>query len=1044
MPKFWWMTLATGARQFVVQEAFEMTWCAAGSYADSLTPSTMVRSSPLAGALMMTFLTVPRRCLAASSRLVKRPVDSMTTSAPTSSHGICAGSFSEKTRNSSVPTRMPFSVAAMSSSRLPRTESYFKRCASVLVSVMSLTATKSMSLSPRQVRRTLRPMRPKPLIPTLIAIVTEASSPALKFDAHNRRGSRRVARVNTVSFQGRAIKNERLSPHAPTVKRTLRRPPYVSHARVTAVTSGPRGVHAGCVKCMFLKPRAGAGRSRHRSGRGVEGLVQRASRPAVCKPISTFALRNFILARKVSAHPLRDSFKVEKMVKQSRSINAGKRAVALIPSTFLCALLVFGNVVSAFGNTPTGRKARAKSAPASTKEAPPPSDSNAESAQPKSKSVFTKIGEPFVVETAQQSSTQTPAQRDATRPPGTEQQQTVPPGARTNPQDPRTPPGTTRPAPQNPPGIETAPVTQPPATTRPNPAQTDPATQSGTTPTTPADPNAVEQDPTFPVVQPRPVPPMPSLVRVGVIGTDALSLTLNEAIRRALENNNDIEIARADVRLAEQTLNALSGVFDPVFTYTPEYNSSVRPVTNVFGGAGVGGTISTTDFNNDASVTKQFGKGGGNFTYFFNNTRETSSANNQTLNPFYSSAQGLQFTQPLWRNRSIDRNRQQIRIQRKRLEQTDADFRLRTIDVISQVQRAYWDLVFALRNEQNQVANVKLAQENFRRTEASVAAGASAPLQRAEIETELSTRQSALLLANQQVTFAENTLKNLLIKDALSPDWSKALLPTDSPSFEETPLNLETALKEARDNRPEMRRLRLEEDVNDINLQFYKNQTKPRIDLVGTLSTNGLAGTPRGITTIPDPNDPTQRIDVPLSGCTGQEVTGQSCIPANLVGGYGQTLKNVFSLDTRQVIVSAVISLPWKNRTAQANLAYAKIQREQLAATTRSQEQTIEVEVRNAVQAVDTARRRVLFAREALRSAEEQLAGERRLYQVGRSTTFLLFQRENALVNAQNQELQAQTDYNKALADLQRATSTTLRSNNVLIDAPVSPEKFGK
>src|SRR5829696_8094317 len=117
---------------------------------------------------------------------------------------------------------------------------------------------------------------------------------------------------------------------------------------------------------------------------------------------------NFILARRHSAHPLRDSFKVEKMVKQSRSINAGKRAAALVPSTFLCALLVFGNVVSAFGNVPTGRKARAKSAPAPTKEAPRASGNNAESAQPtgKARPVFTKVGEPFVVETAQQSSTQ--------------------------------------------------------------------------------------------------------------------------------------------------------------------------------------------------------------------------------------------------------------------------------------------------------------------------------------------------------------------------------------------------------------------------------------------------------------------------------------------------------------------------------------------------------------------------------------------------------------------------------------------------------------
>jgi HAE1 family hydrophobic/amphiphilic exporter-1 len=696
--------------------------------------------------------------------------------------------------------------------------------------------------------------------------------------------------------------------------------------------------------------------------------------------------------------------------------------------------------VSAFGNEPAGAKRPAKP-------------------------VFTRIGEPFVVETAaaapQSTPPQTPTQRDATRPPGTERQQPVPPGARTNPPDPRTPPGTQRPAPQNAPGVETPATTRTPAAGSPAPAAGD--AQTGTTTTTTTTQTGDAEEPNFPSVQPRPVPPLPSLTRVGVTGTDAVSLTLNEAIRRALENNNEIEIARADVRLAEQTLIALNGVFDPVFTYTPELNNSVRPVTNIFGGAGAAGTVSTTDYINDASVNRQFGRGGGNFTYFFNNTREKTSASNTSLNPFYSSAQGVQFTQPLWRNRSIDRNRQQIRIQRKRLEQTDSDFRLRTIAIISQVQRAYWDLAFAIRNEQNQIANVNLARENFRRTEASVAAGASAPLQRAEIETELSTRESSLLIANQQVTFAENTLKNLLIKDPLSPDWSKALVPTDQPTFDETPVSLETALKEAHENRPEIRRLRLEEEVNDINLQYFRNQTKPRIDLVGTFQTNGLAGTvnPNAIDTEASPliggNPNTnasafllQEINtlraaqgLPLLTPPIVQPSG-SGVPSQFVGGYGRTLQNLFNFSTRQIVVGATIQIPLRNRTAQANLAFTKIQREQLAASTRSQEQAVEVEVRNAVQAVETSRRRVLAARAALRSAEEQLAGERRLYQVGRSTTFLLFQRENALVNAQNQELEAQTDYNKALADLQRATSTTLRSNNVLIDSPVAPEKFGR
>jgi len=103
------------------------------------------------------------------------------------------------------------------------------------------------------------------------------------------------------------------------------------------------------------------------------------------------------------------------------------------------------------------------------------------------------------------------------------------------------------------------------------------------------------------------------------------------------------------------------------------------------------------------------------------------------------------------------------------------------------------------------------------------------------------------------------------------------------------------------------------------------------------------------------------------------------------------------------------------------------------------EEQLIEMDVRNSAQAVESARQRVLSARDARVNAEMQLEGEQRLYQVGRSTTFLLFQRENALANARAAEVRAETDYNKAIADLQRATSTTLRANNVVVESPAQP-----
>ena len=133
------------------------------------------------------------------------------------------------------------------------------------------------------------------------------------------------------------------------------------------------------------------------------------------------------------------------------------------------------------------------------------------------------------------------------------------------------------------------------------------------------------------------------------------------------------------------------------------------------------------------------------------------------------------------------------------------------------------------------------------------------------------------------------------------------------------------------------------------------------------------------------------------------------------------------------------IQIPLRNRTAEANLAGAHIQREQLDASYRSQDQAIEMDVRNAAQAVDTAQKRVVAARQARESAEQQLAGEQRLYEVGRSTTFLLLQRQNELTAARTTELQAQTDYNKALADLQRATGATLRVNNVVVATPNAP-----
>jgi len=591
-----------------------------------------------------------------------------------------------------------------------------------------------------------------------------------------------------------------------------------------------------------------------------------------------------------------------------------------------------------------------------------------------------------------------PAVRDATRPPGSETQ------------NPNAPPGTQQGPPKAPPGIQ-----QPPPQAPPGAGNVTPQT---TTPPPDTEPSTIQEprEPVFPTVEQKPLPPMPNMTRLGVTSDNTLTLSLNDAIKRALENNNDIEMARDDVRFAETQLRSLEGIYDPLLSFTPQIDKRISPQQSRFAGSTTAGTISTTTYSINPAISKFFSTGGGSYELSFINSKTITNSTASIFNPVYSGNLGLTFTQPLLRNRSIDNNRRQIRIQKKRLEQSDADFRLRTIDVISRVQQAYWELVFALRDEQNQLANLNLSRENLRTIEAQISVGTKAPLDRAEVQTELANRESTLLLSVQSVSIAENNLKQLLVKDFTAPEWSAQITPTDTPKFDTGPVNLNDALKEARENRPELRRLRLQNDINGIDIQYFRNQTRPQVDIQSTLATTGLAGTP--LTRV----DPT----------TGEPILP----PGNLIGGNSRMLGNLFGFGTRNVVVGVALSFPLHNRTAKANLAGANIQREQLEASMRSQDQVIEVDVRNAAQAVDTARRRVLAARDAQANAELQLQGEQRLYQVGRSTTFLLFQRENALTNARNAELRAETDYNKALADLQRATSTTLRANNVIVDTP--------
>ena len=544
-------------------------------------------------------------------------------------------------------------------------------------------------------------------------------------------------------------------------------------------------------------------------------------------------------------------------------------------------------------------------------------------------------------------------------------------------------------------------------------------------------------------------PASPTLARIGVQTAQTLTLTLGEAIRKALESNNDIEVSRDDVRFQETQVRSILGSYDPVLSFSPNFSRSNTT-----------GSAATKDFRINSNFSKNLERGGGNYQVFFNNQRtENAFAQAQVSSgsvsggnsAIYSSSFGINYVQPLARNFRIDNTRRQITIARKRLEQTDSDFRLRANETIAAVQRAYWDFVFALRNQQNQVANVNLARENLRQIEAKIEAGAAAPLDKAQVATELANREGDLLLATQSVATGENTLKQLLLRDPTSVEWSQTIVPTDAPSISAGPPSLDEAMRDAMENRFELRRLKLQREINEEDIKFFRNQIKPQIDLNTTFSLDGLSRS--GANAATTTNLFTSTGDLLLFNTINSTratlglplIVNQTVVipasPSFLFGGFNRSLANIFRTDAPNFSVGVTISFPLRNRTAKANLDGAKITEQQLLAQTRGQEQTVVVEVRNAVQAVETTRQRVLTARRARENAEIQLEGERKLNEAGRSTTFLLFQRENALTNARNAEIRAETDHSKALADVQRVTSTAFKANNIIVNSPVQIPK---
>lgn len=530
--------------------------------------------------------------------------------------------------------------------------------------------------------------------------------------------------------------------------------------------------------------------------------------------------------------------------------------------------------------------------------------------------------------------------------------------------------------------------------------------------------------------------PMPPLARVGVDTAEQQPLMLREAIALALRNNKDIEIARDNVKIAEFDLLTARGSYDPRFSAQTYFERIKNPATSVLSGAS---TVQTDDLTATTRFEGLAPKYGGSYRAEFSSIRLTSNSAFNVLNPSYPTALTFIYTQPLWRGLRFDLPRRQIEVAKKNLSLTDAQFRQRAIEVITNVQRSYWDLVFALRNLQIQKDSLTDSRTQLAHNRRMVAQGSLAPIDEVAAQNQVANFEQAEFAALEEVNRAENNLKNMIAENRTAKIWSLSLIPTDQADLTLPQVSLDDAMALAMQNRQELKQSDLAREINLLDQKLYRDLSKPEINMVGSYGMVGNAGTQVTGTNPLSANNDLLRARVNelsvLSGLQPIPSPPTVTIPQDLFGGYFQSLSNLGSNNFNNFRVGVAINLPLRNRTAEGQLGHSLVEGKRIATQREQLEQLIQVEVRNALQSLSTSAARVRSAAIARSTAEQQYESEKRKLDAGQSTVFLVLERQTALAVARGNELRAQTDLNKAIAELQRATGNSLTANNVVVSA---------
>ena len=469
---------------------------------------------------------------------------------------------------------------------------------------------------------------------------------------------------------------------------------------------------------------------------------------------------------------------------------------------------------------------------------------------------------------------------------------------------------------------------------------------------------------------------------------NTIVLTVEDAVRRAVEHNPDLAIVRLDTEVEAAHVGESQTAYTPVFSTTVARSTNVAAASNFFLG---NGSVDTRDWFSSSGVRQRVPWGNGTWSVSWDASRTTS---NSPLNSFDPSVQsGLQvaFSQPLVRDRKIDEARQQFIIAKRNQESSELRFRESVVQTVAAVKQAYWTLKALRANVAVQQRSLDLAQELAAQNKVRVQVGQAPPIDLVQVEAEVAERRENLIRATAAADDAEDRLRRLIMDPTDASFWRLRLDTIDEPDVRVPLPDVEAIVAKAVDARYDVARARNDVSNAAANVEFFKNQKLPDVRLEASYRGAGLGGS-QLLRTGTFPGVVTGRVD----------------------SGFGDVLGQVFGRDYPTWSVGVTVSYPLGRSFEEVSAVRSTIERRQAAQRVASLQLDVATAIRQAARQVRSTAEREEAARAGATLAEQRFDVEQRRYEAGLSTSFLVTQAQRDLLQAQVSLLQATLDHQSA------------------------------